>query len=158
MTASFFCLNIHAMKKTQKPSREASRKKRKKDAISGFSTLNQVAGVSKPRVHHSSLSVDEPKIIREPLPQCAFCSAPIESIAESFMIDDGRYVHFDCAVKHIREMENIPDDKIVSYIGSGNFGIIEKGDDGKFTILKTIPFENSDRVRSMKAFVEGCKV
>ena len=158
MTASFFCLNIRHMKKNQKSSRENSRRKRKKEAISGFSTLNQVAGVSKPRTHHSSLPVDEPKVIREPFPQCAFCSEPIESIAESFMIDDGRYVHFDCAVKRIREEEHIPDDRIVSYIGSGNFGIIEKTEDGKFTIARTIPFESSDRVKSMKAFVEGCKV
>ena len=55
-------------------------------------------------------------------------------------------------------MEHVPDDKIVSYVGSGNFAIIEKTEDGKFTILKTIPVENSDRVKSMKAFVEGCKV
>ncbi len=146
------------MKKNQKSSRESNRRKRKKEAISGFSTLNQVAGVSKPRVHHSSLSVDEPKIIKEPFPECAYCSQPIESIAESFMVENGRYVHFDCAMKSIRESEHIPDDKIVSYIGSGNFGIVEKGEDGKFTIVKTIPFENSERVRSMKAFVEGCKV
>ena len=146
------------MKKNQKPNRETSRKKRKKEAISGFSTLNQVAGVSKPRVHHSSLPVEEPKVIKEPFPECAYCSEPIESIAESFMIDDGPYVHFDCAVKSIREAEHVPDDRIVSYIGSGNFGIIEKGEDGSLSIIKTIPFENSDRVKSMKAFVEGCKV
>ncbi len=149
------------MKKSQKPHREpqgSSRKKRKKESISGFSTLNQVAGVSKPRQHHSSIPVEEPKVIREPLPECAYCSEPIESIAESFMIDDGRYVHFDCMISHIREMEHVPDDKIVSYVGSGNFAIIEKTEDGKFTILKTIPVENSDRVKSMKAFVEGCKV
>ena len=60
--------------------------------------------------------------------------------------------------QHIQEMEHVPDDKIVSYVGSGNFAIIEKTEDGKFTILKTIPVENSDRVKSMKAFVEGCKV
>ena len=82
------------MKKNTKGGRfeRPKAKKKKKDPISGFTSLNQVTGVSKPRQHHSSIPVPEPATIAEPLPICAFCGERIENIASSFMSPDGGYI------------------------------------------------------------------
>ena len=73
------------MKRTGRKQRgqERGKQRRRKEAISGFSTLNQVAGVSRPKPHHSSLPVEEPKSIVEPHPVCQYCGTEIDTIASS---------------------------------------------------------------------------
>lgn len=147
------------MKKNTKGGRfeRPKAKKKKKDPISGFTSLNQVTGVSKPRQHHSSIPVPEPATIAEPLPTCAFCGERIENIASSFMSPDGGYIHFDCVLDSITQAEHLAEGQKVSYLGSGNFGIVGKDEEGKLAIIKRIPFESADSSKAMKAYIEGLR-
>ncbi len=140
-----------------KKKNSSGKKRAKRQAVSGFSTLNQVAGVPKRREYHSDLPIDKVKKLEEPSGIiCALCGKPIETIADSFTYNDG-YVHFDCALDKIKESEQLKDNQTISYIGSGSFGVCEKGDDGKYTIIKKIAFESSESLGKMQEYIEGLK-
>lgn len=135
----------------------STKKKAKKQALSGFSTLNQVAGVPKKKQYHSDIKVEDAKRVVEPDGViCAICNEPITSIAEAFSVATG-YVHFDCILNRIKSEEPLNDNQTVSYIGSGNFGICEKGEDGRYTIIKKIEVEDSDNNHKIKDYIEGLK-
>ena len=149
------------MKKTgRKPRQGESRKgrRKKRDAISGFSTLNQVAGVSKPRPHHSSLPVEEPRKVAEPHQLCQYCGTEIDGIASALSTPEGGYAHFDCVLGKLREEEHLQEGESLSYIGSGSFGVIGHDENGKPVIIRRIAYESQERFRGMKEYVEGLKV
>lgn len=137
---------------------EKKSKKSPKTPISGFSTLNQVVGVSKPREHHSSIPVAAPKSVKEPKLKCEICGEEIESIACSMTAPQGGYAHFDCVLESIKAEEVLAENQVVSYIGSGNFGVCEKDENGSYHIIKTINYENADRTKAIKEFVESLKI
>lgn len=137
--------------------KDCGKKKKQKQAISGFSTLNQVAGVPLVREHHSNIPILPTKCVSEPGLVCKICNEKIDTIASALSVDDG-YVHFDCALQQIREDEKPNDHQTVSYIGSGKFGVCEKDENGKWTIVKTIQYESAEKNKAMKEFVEGLKV
>ena len=141
----------------RKPSKQKDKKKKKKAGISGFSTLNQVAGVPKPREHRSSIPVETPKTITEPHPVCAYCGEEIENIASAFMISDGSYAHFDCVLDRLKAEENPKEGEMISYIGSGNFALIGEDENGKPIILKKLPFENSENTKTMKDYIASLR-
>ncbi len=147
------------LKTAKKKSQEGSRKRnQRKQGVSGFSTLSQVAGVPKKRAYHSDIPVPEAKTIEEPSGIiCAICNEPIDSIASAIVGKDGRYVHFDCVLESIKKDEELKDNQSISYIGSGNFAVCEKGEDGKFTIIKRIPYESAEQHQKLVDFVEGLK-
>ena len=145
------------MTQTKRQTAKKKNKKKVQSAITGFSTLNQVAGVPKPSEHHSSIPVDTPKRIREPQPVCSYCGKEIENIASAFMAPDGTYAHFDCVLERIRETEKPGEGESVSYIGGGCFGIIGRGEDGKPIIIRRIQYESPETVRSMKAYVASLR-
>ena len=138
-------------KKMQK--QKDRKKNRQKNGISGFSTLNQVAGVPKPREHRSSIPVEAPSSIVEPHPTCVYCGSEIENIASAFMVGEESFAHFDCVLERIRESEKPADDQSVSYLGSGTFGLIGKDDEGKPVILRKIPVETPDETKAMKTYI-----
>lgn len=137
--------------------KDSSRKKKNKAAISGFSTLNQVAGVPYIREHHSNISVLPVKSVNEPNLICPRCNKKIDTIASALTSPSGDYIHFDCALEEIKSEEKPRDGQVVSYIGSGNFGLCEKDESGKWAILKTIQYESSDKNKQIKEYVEGLK-
>ena len=139
----------------KKPS--PKKKKKKPCGISGFSTLNQVAGVPKPREHRSSIPVEHPGTIREPHPVCAYCNEEIENIASAFLLSDGNYAHFDCVLERIKEEANPKEGETVSYVGAGNFALIGKNEEGKPIILRKIPFENAESTKAMKEYVASLR-
>ena len=141
----------------RRPSKQKDKKKKNKAGINGFSTLNQVAGVPKPHEHRSSIPVDTPASIREPRPICSFCGSEIENIASAFTAPDGSYVHFDCVLDRIRESEHPGEGESISYIGSGNFAVIGKDEEGKPVILRRVPFESAERVKAMKEYVASLR-
>lgn len=141
----------------KKPSRQKDKKKKKNSGITGFSTLNQVAGVPKPREYRSSLPVETPGTIKEPHPVCSICGNTIMNIAAAFTAPDGSYVHFDCVLDQIKQSEHLGEGETVSYIGSGNFGIIGKDEDGKPVILRRIPYETGERVKAMREYVASLR-
>ena len=129
------------MTQTKRQTAKKKNKKKVQSAITGFSTLNQVAGVPKPSEHHSSIPVDTPKRIREPQPVCSYCGKEIENIAEAFTASDGSYVHFDCVISRIKEAD----------------ALIGKDEEGRYKIIKTIPFETPDKTKAMKEYIESLK-
>ena len=133
------------------------KKKAPKKEIAGFTTLNQVSGVPEPHKHHSALSVDEPKSVEEPGVVCELCGEKIETIASAMTTAIGGYAHFDCVLAHIRELENLGESEKLSYLGSGNFGVIETDAEGKFHITRTINWESPERQKAMKEYIEGLK-
>lgn len=134
-----------------------SNAKKKKDAISGFSTLSQVAGVPCTREYHSDIPIFPVKTVNEPGLICPICGKRIDNIASSIIDPNGDFVHFDCALDEIKKSEVIEDGQVLSYIGSGNFGICQKDENGKWMILKTINYESPEKNKEMKAYVEGLK-
>lgn len=145
--------------KNRKPQKAEKAKKggrQGKTAISGFSTLSQVAGVPLRRTHHSNLEVPLPKTVGEPRPICVHCSQPIDLIADSFSIGDG-FIHFECMLQRIKESETLLENQCVSYLGSGSFGICQKDENGSYTIVKRIEVENKETNAKMKNYVEGLK-
>lgn len=137
--------------------KEAGRKKKQKQTISGFSTLNQVSGVPLVREHHSNIPVPPPRNVAEPGVICTICNQRIESIASALSTDSG-YVHFDCALDSIKAEERPTENQTVSYIGSGRFGVCEKDENGKWIIVKTIQYESPEKNKAMKEYVEGLKI
>ena len=140
-------------------SSDSNRKNRqKKQSVSGFSTLNQVAGVPKRRQYHSEIPVPEAKSVREPEGIiCPFCNMPIDSIASAVVNPDGTYSHFDCVLNSIRETEKPAENQTVSYIGSGNFALCEKNENGGYTILKRISYEAPESHKKLVDFVGELK-
>lgn len=146
-----------ASKGTPAKNEEKKPKKVAKQPISGFSTINQVAGVPKPTEHHSNIPVAAPKSVREPRLKCQICSKEIQQIASAMTTPDGGYAHFDCVLNEIKSNEKLADNQVVSYIGSGNFGVCEKDEEGKYHIVKTINYENPEKVKAIKEYVESLK-
>ena len=146
-------------KKPGKPLKSEKAKKggrQGKLPISGFSTLSQVAGVPLRRSYHSQLDVPMPKYVSEPYPVCQYCGEKIDLIADSFLVN-GEYIHFDCMLSSIKEKEVLEEGQTISYLGSGAFGVCQKSEDGKYTIVKRIEVENKDDSLKMKNYIEGLK-
>ena len=146
-------------KKQSKPQRSEKAKKggrQGKQPISGFSTLSQVAGVPVKKTHHSTLDTPPVKSVQEPHPNCAYCGEPIDLIADSFSVEGG-YAHFDCVLSSIKEREVLEENQTISYLGSGSFGICQKDENGKYSIIKKIEVENKDSGIAIREYIEGLK-
>ncbi len=153
--------NSKAKREYYSSSKKDNKKKKKKgsdDKYRGLNTIAQVTGSPKSHVFHSSIPITPVKNVKEPLPVCPDCGERIQSIAEAFSTQDGAYVHFDCMLKRIRMSETLSEKQSISYVGKGNFAIVEKDADGKYFIVKSIPVEDEKALRGMKEYVESLKV
>ncbi|HLW21871.1 MAG TPA: hypothetical protein VKZ39_01670 [Sphaerochaetaceae bacterium] len=111
----------------------------------------------KRRPEHSHAPIIVPKV-QEPVPECAFCEKPIEAIAQAISgAEPGIFYHFDCVLRKIAEDEKLAPTQKVSYIGKGVFAVVDTDTDGKFIIVKRIPFESPENFAAMKQFVEEQK-
>ncbi len=142
----------------RKPRQRKAQKGRgnQKSPISGFSTLSQVSGAPLRHPYRSSIPVLPPRVVIEPGIDCAICGEKIETIADCFSVDGG-YAHFDCVLDSIRKNEKLGDDEILSYLGSGSFGICRKDEEGKYTIVKRIEIEKKENTNAFKSYVESLK-
>ena len=141
-----------------KKDKDKKKKTQDADKYQGMSTLNQVVGLPKSHAFHSSIPVAPTKTVKEPLPICPDCNERIQSIAESFSLPGGEYIHFDCMLARLKAQENLSEGQSISYVGRGNFAVVEKGEDGRYTIVRTIPVEDEKAYQGMKEFVEGLKI
>ena len=157
--------NREGMKKNKKnkfPQNNILKTKAKKkgrpqqSAISGFSTLSQVSGSPVWTPYHSSIPVSNTKNVVEPNNKCVICGETINSIAEAFFYGGG-YAHFDCILNLLKNNEVLSEGDSISYIGSGQFGICHKNEDGKYTIVKRIEIENKESNVAFKDYVESLK-
>ena len=46
---------------------------------------------------------------------------------------------------------------MVSYIGSGNFALVGKDEEGKPIIIRKIPFESSENTKAMKEYIASLR-
>ncbi len=141
-----------------KREKDSKKKNRDSDKYIGLNTIAQVVGAPKSHSFHSSIPVQPAKTVKEPLLVCPDCNERIQCIAEAISIANGEFVHFDCMIERIRKAENLKEGQSISYIGKGNFAIVEKDDEGKFHIVKTIPVEEEKAFNSVKEYVESLKI
>jgi len=82
---------------------------------------------------------------KEILGKCILCEKNVSDPYYSFHIEDG-YIHFECAIKYIKEMAysmRIKNFRTI-YLGGKKFGIIsdrEKGENKKWNIIKKVDLE-----------------
>lgn len=152
---------LQSAKRNAKPRNQGdgrSRKKKKdKAGLDGFSTLTQVAGVPKSRSFHSQIPIAPVRTVAEPRPVCPICGKEIENIALSFFNANGESVHFDCVLGQVRNSETLGENQSVSYIGRGNFAVVEKDENGKYRIVKTIAVEDQKNNQQLKDYVDSLK-
>lgn len=111
----------------------------------------------KRRPEHARTPIVVPRV-QEPVPLCAFCSKPIEAITQAISGPEvGIFYHFDCVLRKISEDEKLLPTQKVSYIGKGVFAVVDTDAEGKFIIVKRIPFESPESFAAMKQFVEEQK-
>ncbi|MGM0431249.1 MAG: hypothetical protein ACQEQU_00885 [Spirochaetota bacterium] len=88
---------------------------------------------------------------------CTICGRPIDSISQAIGGPEKDQIsHFDCILKQLREEEELKEGQKVSYIGNGNFAVVEysnKNFTGGFTVIKRIPVENKDHNEQVKQLV-----
>lgn len=148
----------HNWKKPREKDKSSFSKKKDSYESSGFSTIREVTGNPKKREHHSSIPIIPEKRLSEPVPSCSICHEPIQSIAESFLNKDGSYSHFDCVYSLIAERENIKSDEVLSYIGSGKFGVFRKGESASLVLDRSIEYESKEDGKKMRDYVESLKI
>lgn len=111
----------------------------------------------KVQVRHSNAPIPEVKVVQEPHPACPLCGQVVENIAEAISTPDGQYAHFDCVLNQLKEQEHLAEGESISYVGSGNFAVVHKDAEGKYQIVRRIPYENKDAFDAMKKYVEELK-
>lgn len=155
-----FFYNIVMKAKNSFPKKEIKKKEKKKcdeSKLTGFSTLNQVSGVPKPHAYKSKIQVAQSKMIKEPLVKCSICGETIQNISQAMFAPDGSFVHFDCVLDNLKKNHNVHENQTISYIGRGTFALLEKGENGSWSIVERYVYENQESYEKMKAFVEGTK-
>lgn len=147
-------------KKKSTKKNDNKRRRRRQQSKQGMKSagpngLQQKVQTRKPKKNFPAIVVPT---IKEPVPECAICGKPIEAIAQAICgPEPDAFNHFDCVLRKIEEDEHILPKQKVSYIGKGVFAIIETNEEGKFVIIKRIPFESSETFTAMKRFVEEQK-
>ncbi len=96
---------------------------------------------------------------KENVKNCEFCSRPIHEIS-SALIDKktGGAIHFDCVLSKLNETEKLEEGQKITYIGQGRFAVVffeNPHDLRKFTIIKTIEWEDHDSVSEWRDEIAG---
>lgn len=113
-------------------------------------------GEKKPQMKFTiDSNVYVPKI-QEPMVECSICGQTIKEIADAISEPDGTFSHFNCVIKKISDSYELKPNQKVSYLGKGNFGIVENNE-GVFTIVERIAYESPESYVAMKNFVESTK-
>lgn len=106
---------------------------------------------------HSNLPQLPVKRVAEPLESCKICGEVIDVIASALTHPEGGFCHFDCVLNQIAAEQPLTDNQKVSYIGRGTFAVVETKEDGTFTFLRRMVWENAESFEQMKKFVEATK-
>ncbi len=99
------------------------------------------------------------RLHKENVKTCEFCSRPIHELS-SALIDkkSGGAIHFDCVLAKLNETERLEDGQKITYIGQGRFAVVafdNPHDLRKFTIVKTIEWEDHDATSEWRAEMAG---
>ena len=68
----------------------------------------------------------------------------------------GLALSFDCVLSILQKKKPAENQK-VSYIGRGTFAVVETKEDGTFTFIRRVVWENAETFEQMKKFVEATK-
>ncbi len=147
----------HGRHKSHGPAKQKKGQQQAKGAQKKSPSAKELLLPRKVKVRHSSAPLPEVKTIQEPRPTCPICSLVVENIAEAISLGKEGYAHFDCVIARLKESEHLEDGQSLSYVGSGNFAVVAKNEEGKYQIVKKIPFEDKEAFDAMKKFVEGTK-
>lgn len=109
------------------------------------------------KVFHSNLPQLPVKRVSEPLENCKICGEVIDVIASALTHPEGGFCHFDCVLNQIASEQPLAENQKVSYIGRGTFAVVETKEDGTFTFLRRVVWENAETFEQMKKFVEAVK-
>jgi hypothetical protein len=148
----------------QKPEQTGSpstgKRSRKGDGSRRRRRKNQKAAKTeqkKQKPERQSAPIVVPRV-QEPVPVCTICNKPIEAIAQAICGPEPHsFSHFDCVLRKIADEEHLQPHQKVSYIGRGTFAVIETDSEGKFVIIKRIPYETPETFANMKRYVEEQK-
>ena len=135
-------------------SKGSKRKKKEDSRLVGFRTLQQVAGGPKPHAFHSRIPIMPVPTVREPNDQCSICGKTIENISQGMYTPSGQLAHFECVLSALKEANCLSEGQTLSYCGKGAFGIWEKDAEGKWTLVRKIPYEDAESYERMKAYVK----
>ncbi len=106
---------------------------------------------------HSNLPQLPVKRVSEPLENCKLCGQVIDVIASALTHPEGGFCHFDCVLQQIGAEQSLAENQKVSYIGRGTFAVVETKEDGTFTFVRRIVWENAETFEQMKKYVEATK-
>ncbi len=76
---------------------------------------------------------------------CSLCQEKIDEVTSTIQLSGDQAFHFSCYVKKITKDRQLSAKQTISYLGSGNFAIIERQDNSPlFTIIERFPVINKD--------------
>ncbi|MGE4583399.1 MAG: hypothetical protein AB7C91_02005 [Sphaerochaeta sp.] len=146
---------------------QRKRDKRNRSKKQAKAKVVQKEGASKPkntllpdparRIYHSNLPQVPVKKVTEPLDTCIICGQVIDVIASAMTHPQGGFCHFDCVLEKLKAEEQLSDSQKISYIGRGTFAVVQQNEDGTFTFVKRIVWENAEALEKMKKYVETVK-
>ena len=110
-------------------------KKRKEKQEKGFSTLNQVTGVPKSYTFHSSIPVEEPKVIKSDRPTCPICGKVVEDVSSSFLDKEGNVIHYGFIEKFIEQLGETYNIREIAYDRWNATQMVQNLEDMGFTMV-----------------------
>jgi len=66
------------------------------------------------------------KDIKDNTKKCVLCNKKIEDMLTALKIGDDRFCHFQCAQNKILEKEELKSNETLTYIGNGDFSVMQK--------------------------------
>jgi hypothetical protein len=109
---------------------------------------DQVSKNSQNQVNQNEQNTNQPESNQENLKKCTLCNKIIKEMNTAIKHkneDEDEYLHFDCAVRDIREKEKPYPNEKICYLGKGSFGIVKflsySSSPIKFLIKKRIQYE-----------------
>lgn len=85
---------------------------------------------------------------------CSVCKRDINNISESFLDNNGNYMHFDCVFESVKKEFNQSINQKIIYSGNGRFSLIKKTSDEKYIIESTFTFEDKETNKIIKENIE----
>lgn len=89
--------------------------------------------------------------------KCHLCGKSIANITESFMDNNGNYLHFDCVYNEVKKTFPQSNNSKLIYSGNGRFSLIKKTPEGNFILESTINYEDKESNKNIKTNIEQLK-
>ena len=141
--------------KRNRSKKQSKAKQAQKESVANPKNTLPPETAKKP--YHSTIPQLPVKRVSEPLETCKICGQVIDVIASALTHPEGGFCHFDCVLEQIAAQQPLAANQKVSYIGRGTFAVVETKEDGTFTFIRRVVWENTEAFEQMKKFVEATK-